>query len=653
MTDRKLSRFFPLLIAIAGFIVLAPGFLGPFLLDDFSNITANQALHPDEWDLSSLHAAALSNESGPLRRPVSMLSFAANVMTTGMNAMPMKVTNAVLHSVTAALFALFALRVFALAPMGLDARQQRLAALLAALAWAVQPLTVTSTLYVVQRMNLLAALFTFAALLAYLRARPWFFRHPSRAAAWLALAAVLWLLGVLSKESALLAPLYALLLEWLVLGFRDSTGTLRTGWRNLVLGATALGVVVVATVVAREWGQLAGGYEIRGFTLMERLLTEARVIWQYVGMVLLPSHARLGLFLDDISLSTGLLSPWTTLAAIAGLVAWIAIAVALRRRYPLISFGLLLFLAGHLLESTIMPLEIAFEHRNYLPSTGLLIALSATVLLAARRLALRVVEWLPMTAFIVALAFITVIRSLHWADMYMLAQLEVFHHPQSARAQTQLGFVYTQFAKRARAAGNSGWPEFYLDAAAEHFKTAIDANPHHTTPLFLWYLHTRAHGQPFPKEMHEELLRRLQNGLPRADTPGNLDTLFLCVMENCGVPPLEFEEMLRLSLENPRLKSRGRSETLVVAAKYFRYVRNDNDAAVHLLANAAEETPTQPRFRLYLARRLVAAGRYRDALEETRTAATVDTLNIYTAEITELLQTINDKQSTVHEEANP
>lgn len=634
----RLVNLVLLLVALGGFAVLAPGFTGPFILDDFVNLSNNPNFHPSAWTWDAIRQAILTNTSGPLGRPVSMATFVANAVTTGLDPAPMKILNAVLHGVTALLLGKLVLGLFSAAPMGLDRRQQVMAALLATACWALHPIAVTSTLYVVQRMNLLATLFTFAALLAYLAARPWFFRSLPRAAAWMLLALALWVLGVLSKETALLAPLYVLLIEWLVFDFRDAEGVQRLAWRRFVLGSAALAGVVVVVLIANRWNGFTGGSDIRGFTWVERLLTEARVIWHYVGMILLPGHSRLGLFQDDIVLSTGLLQPWTTLASVIGIGAWIATAVAVRRRAPLVGFGLLFFLAGHLLESTFILLEIAFEHRNYLPSAGLMIALAACVMLFAKRAATSLLEWLPLGAFALFLAFFTVIRSLHWADMYQLAQLEAFYHPQSARAQTQLGFVYTQFAHRAQE--GSGWPAFYMAAATEYFRKAIEIDPNVRTPFFLWMVNARAFDQPFPEEAYVELLDRLRYGAPTMSTPGRLGDVNDCILDNCGVSPLRQETMLRLALENPRLRGRIRSETLVEAARFFRFVRKDPASARILLEQAVAESPHNPRFRFFLAQELATSGESVAAREVIHEIRTLDKWGVFENEISELLNYI-------------
>jgi hypothetical protein len=117
-----------------------------------------------------------------------------------------------------------------------------------------------------------------------------------------------------------------------------------------------------------QW--LWAGYDLRPFSLVERLMSEGRILWFYLGLMVAPRMAAFGLYHDDIAVSTGLFSPWTTLPALLGLagLAWLAWRV--RKSAPLAAFGIAWFLIGHSLESTVLPLELAHEHRNYLPLLG-------------------------------------------------------------------------------------------------------------------------------------------------------------------------------------------------------------------------------------------------------------------------------------------
>lgn len=639
-------RFLPfplalLLVALAGVLVLLPGSGGPFLLDDFANIAHASAFQAETWNWEAIRHAVLTNNAGPLGRPVSTLSFVLNAALQGIDPYTLKLTNIFLHAIAAVLTALVALRLFSLA--GSSPGSARLMALLVGLAWSVHPIALTSTLYVIQRMNLLAALFTLAALLAYMHGRCWLFSAYAKAGVWFALAALLWLLGVLSKENALLLPVFIVLLEWLVYRFHDDTGNTNIIWRRVVLWTTACGLAVLVFFIVSNWGRWLAGYETRSFSLAERLLTETRVLWQYIGMVLAPSHERLGLFLDDIQLSTGLFTPPSTLFALCGLGGLVTLAIAVRDKLPLLSFGLLFFLAGHLMESTVFPLEIAFEHRNYLPAIGLLLALTATLQAAAARLEVPLVAWFPLLAFCAFLAIFATIRSAHWGDQYLLVQLEAQHHPQSARALTELGAANTAFAHRARANGAEDWTEFYYTEAVAQFESAIQVDTDARSPLFSWLLNAHLLERHFPDAAYAELLRRLRHGAPTPDTPGALDQIFHCLEHVCrGLAP-RLDELLQAALQNPRLKGRTRSETMVVAGKFFRDVRKNPEWALYWFGQAAATSPRQLRFRLFLARQLVAMERYADAREEIAEIVANDAFGVYSRDVNQLLADIPEK----------
>ena len=73
-------------------------------------------------------------------------------------------------------------------------------------------------------------------------------------------------------------------------------------------------------------------------------------------------------------------SPSTTALSLLAWVGAVAVALLLRKRYPLLVFALLFYLVAHSMESTILPLEMVFEHRNYLPSVGVCLLVAAGVI---------------------------------------------------------------------------------------------------------------------------------------------------------------------------------------------------------------------------------------------------------------------------------
>src|SRR5690606_13764626 len=98
-----------------------------------------------------------------------------------------------------------------------------------------------------------SALFTVAALLACLQARRHFFLSRARGWVWIGIAALLWLVGLLSKENALLLPVYVVLVEWLIFDFRDDAGHRMPRWRRAVIVAAAAAVFLASLLFFLTW----------------------------------------------------------------------------------------------------------------------------------------------------------------------------------------------------------------------------------------------------------------------------------------------------------------------------------------------------------------------------------------------------------------
>ena len=493
-----------------------PGLRGPWLFDDFFNILDNAALRLDRPDSASLLRAAFAVESGPLRRPVAYLTLALNHYFADGTAstFPFKLTNLAIHLLNVLL-------VWALA--GLIGRrlwpapQAAVFALAAAALFALHPIMLSSVLYVVQRMSSLAATFSLAALICFIRARTstenaenvgrvspaGVTRHatagngqmsgyaaltrptdhtqgtaqppvgaghardrdaapghddahlPTAAVAamgrsyngnatgrlatlgWLLAGGVFFVLGLFTKENAVLTLPLVLLLDAALF---PAAWPWR-GWARLApvtqrwLLLLALVLAAVATWLAAR--HFAGSYGAREFTLPERLLTEARVMGFYLGLILLPRISAFGLHHDDIALSTGILTPWTTLPAVLGLALLAGFGLWALRRRPLLGIGILWFLIGHSLEGSVVPLEIAHEHRNYLPALGPFLLLAGGFCHVWARLPRRQTALLAGVV-VAVLAGTTALRASQWQDDFHFSSYEVAHHPDSARARNDL-----------------------------------------------------------------------------------------------------------------------------------------------------------------------------------------------------------------------
>jgi hypothetical protein len=346
-----------------------PGLSGPLLLDDYSQL---KFMSEDPLLVDGTWRSYVVSTSGPLGRSVAMLSFLFNAVINGVDYWYWKLTNLVIHSSTGVVIFLLAGRLLRQSSRRLSAHWW---AVLVTALWLLHPLQVSTVLYTVQRMSQLAAFFVFLGLLSYMEGRA---RQICGACggAWAIGFALLvcFPLAVLSKENGALFPLFALLIEVAIFGF---VGTVRQR-RVLAAGFTVLTVLPgLFALLLHLDGRLLVGYEFRHFTLEERLLTECRVVVNYLYQLLVPLPGTMGFYYDDFRVSAGLFSPASTAGALAVLSTLVLISAALWKGNRLLCVGLLFFLLGHALEATILPLELVFEHRNYLPSFGVFIALAA------------------------------------------------------------------------------------------------------------------------------------------------------------------------------------------------------------------------------------------------------------------------------------
>ena len=428
---------FPLLLITAA--VYLPGLNGELIFDDHAN------LEPIRLWLAgdiSWQQVVFGNASGPLGRPISMASFVANAAISGDSALGLKVGNLILHLLCGTLLFYF---LTALTPRDRNlASHIKWAPLIVTAAWLLHPLMVGTVLYVVQRMAILSALFMLAALLTYVYGRKRIEKGSiSSGSIWIFIGVPAFsLLATLSKENGLLAPLLCGVIEWAY--FIPRAGSHRPVPARIFLGAfVVLPVAAALLLLVMQPGFYLDSYANRPFGPVERLLTQSRVLFDYAGKIFLPAGPGLSIFRDDYSVSTGLFSPPTTAFAIAGWLLIVGAAIKLRRSIPGFSAGIGIFLVGHLMESSIFPLLIYFEHRNYLPAVGLLWAAAALIAPAAPRISEymdhpRPVLFGGIAAILIVLAGATYSRSHVWSSNEKLVRQSLRAYPDSRHARMEL-----------------------------------------------------------------------------------------------------------------------------------------------------------------------------------------------------------------------
>lgn len=354
--------------------ILVPVYAGtlnsPFIFDDFHNITENRNITISTISRENLTNAATEN---PIQyRLLPYLTFTLNYYFGGQDVLGYHVVNLLIHILVAFTFYLLALTTLSLPRFADRYRHPREIALAAALLWALHPLQTNAVTYIVQRMTSMAALFYLASLLFYVRSRL-VQKSRGKRIIWLAASLVAGLMALASKENSAMLPLMVVAYD---LFFIDRPGQ-KINVRKKVfwLAATLSLVILIGWIYVGGdlLSNIIAGYNSRDFTLSERLFTESRILFFYLSLLVLPLPSRLN-FLHDFPISHSFYSPPQTLAAIFGLICLIFLIFFLFQRYRLVAFAIFWFLGNLVIESSIIPLMLIFEHRVYLPSMFLFLA---------------------------------------------------------------------------------------------------------------------------------------------------------------------------------------------------------------------------------------------------------------------------------------
>lgn len=633
------------LLAIAAYL---PGTAGPFLFDDTVNIVSNTKIHLQSMDFFTLKQAAYSGDAGMLGRPIAMISFALNYYFTGTNPFFFKATNLGIHILNGVcLFGLTYKIIRAYHVCNQRPIEPALVLWISAVtagSWLLHPLNLTSVLYVVQRMTSLSSLFIFLAMLCYVHGREqsligkngWI---------WILTSYCVFLpLAMLCKENGALLPVYLLLIE--IALFRLRAKSLRMKYQLIVLFCATVAIPFLASVlyIAANPVWLIAAYRIRDFTMAERLLTESRILWNYIGWAFVPDITALGLYHDDFPLSTSLLKPLSTLPALIGLFSLFVIALIAMRSYAIASFGILFFLAAHSMESTVLGLELMHEHRNYVPIYGLLLALSYYLLSPTFHYDSLRLRRIAVVAFIGMLFGATYLRATHWGNPIQMAELEVNHHPDSIAANIGMATTYATLPIHNQIEAN-----LYYQYAYEYFSRAADLSPKDTLGLFGLIVINSRNNLDVEEAWIRSLAKRLKNYPFTAGSQNALMNLEKCVSAKiCSVPTQMMETLFQAALDNSTLHGKARSGVLFAWSDFLFELKRDGDAAAIAAYDAVKTSPTYPEFRVTLIKFLIDMNRYAEARAQIADMRHIDTMLVYEKDLDKLAELIRATPATVN-----
>ena len=456
-------------IVILGVLIYANTLNSPFAFDDFPNIVENPHVRISDFGLESIIDSGTQSPSA--RRPVANISFAVNYLFGKYDVRGYHIVNIVIHFLNGILVYLLANALFILTSSRSDLRAPDIVIsksarpmpefmpLFAALVFVAHPIQTQSITYIVQRMNNMATLFYLLAVLLYIQGR--FSRQLGKR--WLLWAGCLgaWTLAIETKEIAATLPVAVLLYEWYF--FQDlSRDWLKKNLAFLIGLILLLALIVYFYLGGLPFEGIMESYRGRDFTVGQRVLTQFRVVIMYLGLLALPLPSRLNL-LHNVTPSHSFIDPITTLLSFCAIVSLIGLAVLLAKRHRIISFCILWFFLHLAIESSVVGLEMIFEHRLYLPMAGVAILLS-TLLFSFQS---GIKRWSPFIAILIILSLSigTVLRNNDWRDRTTLWNDVISKNPESYRA-------YYNLASEQRTLGK-------LDAAIENYAQALRLKPDH------------------------------------------------------------------------------------------------------------------------------------------------------------------------------
>ena len=442
------------LILFLAFGVYAIGLKGSFLFDDYPNLSDLGTYGTiDSWDKA--YNFINGGFAGPTGRPISLATFLLDANTWPASPYSFKYTNLMLHLLNGAL--LFWAVIVLLRNYAYEESKVIWVALLTTAFWLLHPYFVSTTLYVVQRMAQLAALFSLVGIIGYLKFRSYLPTKPF--VGYIGMTLVLGIATVLatySKENGALLPLLILVIEFC---HPRAQIKLMWQWKWLCLYIPSL---IILYILARSFTLAENPWPNRNFNMIERLYSEARIVTEYLFNLFIPQVELRGLYQDGYQISRSLFKPITTLFSVIFLFILLISAFLTKQRYPLYSLAILFFFTAHLMESTTIGLELYFEHRNYLAAIFLFLPVASGFYILKEKIDCKLVILIILIVLAV-LSFFTYERAKLWSNVDKLQIYWAESSPNSARAQSSIAGILFDAGK--------------IDEANQHLEGAIKRLP--------------------------------------------------------------------------------------------------------------------------------------------------------------------------------
>lgn len=482
------------LIAVIGFVAYSNSFKSPFSFDSTPQIVENPVIQDLRGFISGVKDIDFSS-----RRYFGYLSFAVNYHFGGTDVTGYHVVNLLIHLANALLVYALVILTFRTPSMRLSLNSSRHdsagIALFSALLFISHPVQTQAVTYIVQRFASLATLFYLLSVVAYVKGRLSAGESgDEKAGVAIAASVFFYIVSLLAavcamktKEIAFTLPLVVLLYEFIF--FKSGVKK-----RLLFLLPVLLTLIIVPYSILHSNVPLAEllsdlSEKTKVQTDMPRwdyFVTEMRVIVTYIRLIFVPARQNLdydypvyhSIFAPPVFLS------FIFLVCILGLGIYLlygsknadmsghsggpdfrfSVHDSRFALYRLAGFGILWFFITLSVESGVIPIiDIIFEHRLYLPSAGVFIAITAGVFIAAKKLNKEKIAAPLLIIVTLVLTAVTFARNEVWKDEIRLWHDVAEKSPNKARPHYNLGVLYAA----------QGSP----DKAVAEYRTALNINP--------------------------------------------------------------------------------------------------------------------------------------------------------------------------------
>jgi protein O-mannosyl-transferase len=445
-----------LLLLILVSLAYSNTFFSPPVLDDFHSFIDEPLVHINTLSLQSL--ALLNQTRFGNERWIPMITFSWDIWLGDGEVFFLHLTNYLIHILSFLSIIYLVYGVSRRAQIHQQSKEilpgsWKVAIWVSGL-WVLHPIQTNAVTYLVQRMASLVAMFYVLSVATYVAGRSAHLQKGRLDVKSFLLyfsSLLTMVLGLLSKENAAMIPIMILVTE--VWFFRpDLPGRiLDFGRKHRILFVSS--AVIIIGVIFDILVTMSNGYGHRHFTLTERLLTEARIVVWYISLLLYPNPNRLSLE-HDIVVSTSLLNPLSTSLAVIVLMISIYVVISKRHKFPLMTYGFMWLLLNLAIESSVVPLELVFEHRLYLPSIGFALSLVIGIYTFSKfhfpRLPARdfgILSWCLFFILSSILTLATFQRNNSWQDIITINQDNILKAPRHPRAHANLGVAFSRAAR--------------------------------------------------------------------------------------------------------------------------------------------------------------------------------------------------------------